>query len=118
MVRTVYTELGEISFELRRKRVKNINLRVRADGSVCVSVPYHVAYAKADEFVKANGRFIFSALEKLERESAEKRADKVCYLGEELEVVTAVSKKIGGELCGNRLVLTVREDGVEGVCEA
>lgn len=114
MVRTVYTELGEISFELKRKRVKNINLRVRADGSVCVSVPYHVAYAKADEFVKANGRFIFSALEKLEKESAEKRADRVCFLGEELEVVTAVGKKIGGELDGNRLVLTVREDGVEG----
>lgn len=118
VVRTVYTELGEISFELQRKRVKNINLRVRADGSVFVSVPYHVAYAKADEFVRDNGRFIFSALEKLEKERAEKGADKVCYLGEELEVAVGVGEKIGGELDGNRLVLTVREDGVEGRAKA
>ena len=113
MVRTVYTELGEISFELQRKRVKNINLRVRADGSVFVSVPYHVAYAKAEEFVKANSRFIFSAWEKIEKERSEKKPDKVYYLGEELEVVIAVGEKSGGGLNGNRLILAVREDSVE-----
>ena len=113
MIRKVYTELGEVSFELQRKRVKNINLRVRADGSVFVSVPYNVAYAKADEFVRANVRFIFSAREKIRKSQAAKSSDKVYYLGEELEVVAEVGEKAGWALSGNRLTLTVREDSVE-----
>lgn len=108
MIRKVNTELGEISFELQRKRVKNINLRVREDGSVHVSVPYNVSYDRAEEFVRSNCRFVFSALERI-RQVAEK-ADKVCYLGEEVEVAAAVGERIGWEMDGNRLILTVRED--------
>lgn len=111
MIRKISTELGEISFELQRKRVKNINLRVRADGTVCVSVPYQVSYDRAEEFVRSNCRFIFSARDRIRQEA--ERADKVCYLGEELEVVAVVGEKRGWELSGNRLILTVREDGVE-----
>ena len=113
MIRTVYTSFGAISFELERKRVKNINLRVRADGSVHVSVPYRVSYAKADEFVRDNGRFIFSAQEKLRKQRAENGRSKVYYLGEELEIAVDVGEKIGWELEGNRLTLTVREDSEE-----
>ena len=113
MIRTVYTELGTVSFELQRKRVKNINLRVRADGTVCVSVPYRVSFARADEFVRSNGRFIFSALEKIRKAQAAERDDKVCYLGDEVEVTAAVGETAGGTLMGKRLVLTVRDDSRE-----
>ena len=110
MMRMVYTELGNISFELQRKRVKNLNLRVRSDGSVFVSVPYNVSYDKADEFVKSNCRFIFSAIEKIKREQAAEKPDKVYYLGEEVEIAAETGENIGGVLKGNRLALTVRED--------
>ena len=110
MIRKVDTEIGEISFELQRKRVKNINLRVRTDGTVCVSVPYQVSYDRAEEFVRSNCRFIFSALERIRKEQEAERADKVFYLGEEVEVVTAVGEKIGWKLNGSRLTLTMRED--------
>lgn len=113
MIRTVYTELGAVSFELQRKRVKNINLRVREDGSVHVSVPYHVSYAKAEEFVRSNCRFIFSALEKLEKERAERDPGKVLYLGDEVEVDVVIGGNIGGRVQGERLVLTVRENSEE-----
>lgn len=113
MIRTVFTEFGAVSFELQRKRVRNINLRVRGDGSVHVSVPYHVSYAKADEFVRSNGRFIFSALEKIERERAGKREDRALFLGEEVEAAAVVGAKTGGRLSEGRLVLTVREDSEE-----
>ena len=113
MIRKVNTELGEISFELQRKRVKNINLRVRADGSVHVSVPYQVSYDRAEEFVRSNCRFIFSALERIRKAQAAERADKVRYLGEEVEVIAAVGEKIGWEMNGKRLALTVREDSEE-----
>ena len=111
MIRTVCTELGEVSFELQRKRVKNINLRVRSDGTVYVSVPYRVSYAQAEDFVKRNGRFIFSALEKMRKAQAAEST--VCYLGHEVEVSAVVGEKIGGALQGNKLVLTVREDSHE-----
>ena len=113
MIRTVCTELGAVSFELERKRVKNINLRVRGDGSIHVSVPYHVSYAKAEEFVRSNCDFIFSALERIERERAEKSSGKVYYLGEELEVAAVIGGKVCGERSGGRLVLTVREGSEE-----
>ena len=113
MLRTVDTELGEISFELERKRVKRINLRIRADGSVYVSVPYNVSYGKAEEFVKSNCRFIFSALEKVRKAQAAESSGKVYYLGEELEVIVFVGKKAGWERKENRLTLTVREDSEE-----
>lgn len=110
MIRTVCTELGEVSFELQRKRVKNINLRVRRDGTVYVSVPYRVSFAQADDFVKRNGRFIFSSLDKMRKMQASERQDKVCYLGEEVEVSVVIGDKTGGTLQDNRLVLSVRED--------
>ena len=113
MIRTVNTELGAISFELQRKRVKNINLRVKTDGTVHVSVPYHVSYARADEFVKSNCRFVFSAQEKIRRSQAAKASDKVYYLGEEVEVVVIIGAKPGWMLEGKRLVLTLREDNGE-----
>ena len=34
-----YRAAGGVRYEFKRKRVKNINLRVRADGSVAVSAP-------------------------------------------------------------------------------
>ena len=110
MIRNVYTELGVVSFELQRKRVKNLNLRVRSDGSVFVSVPYNVSFNKADEFVKSNCRFIFSAMEKIKKEQTAEKSHKVYYLGEEVETAAEVGENIGGVLKGNRLVLTVRED--------
>lgn len=113
MIRTVYSELGAISFELERKRVRNINLRVRADGTVHVSVPYRVSYAEAEEFVRSNCRFVFSAVERVRKEQEENGGEKVFFLGEEVEVEVTVGDKVGGALKGKRLVLTVREDSKE-----
>lgn len=43
-MRTVVTAGGErIDFEFERKRVANINMRVRGDGSVHVSAPFRVS---------------------------------------------------------------------------
>ena len=114
MIRTVSTRLGAVSYELERKRVKNINLRVRRDGSVYVSLPYNTAYSKADEFVGANVKFIFAAQEKVRRvQESSKQTDKVHYLGDEVEVAAKIGEKTGWELRENRLILTVREDSPE-----
>ena len=58
MIRRIMTNSGVISYEIKRKKVKRLNLRVREDGSVYVSVPYYVAFEQADRFVEKNLPFI------------------------------------------------------------
>lgn len=41
-----------------RKRVKNLNLRVRADGTVTLSIPQHLPLARAQEFLERKGSWI------------------------------------------------------------
>ncbi|MCM1298618.1 MAG: M48 family metallopeptidase [[Eubacterium] siraeum] len=104
MVRTVKTEKGEISYELNRKSVKNMNLRVKKDGTVSLSIPYFVAYKQADDFVAKNADFIFSALEKVSAKT-EKDPYTTFYLGERLKIAALTSSKKGGELIGGCLLL-------------
>ena len=57
---------GGIEYELTRKAVKNLNLRLRPDGSVAVSIPKRVTLAEADRFVEQNASRIRQALERLD----------------------------------------------------
>lgn len=45
----------EIPVSVVRKRVKNLNLRVRADGTVTLSIPQHLPLARAQEFLERKG---------------------------------------------------------------
>lgn len=48
----------EIPVSVVRKRVKNLNLRVRADGTVVLSIPQHLPLARAQEFLERRGGWI------------------------------------------------------------
>ena len=48
----------EIPVSVVRKRVKNLNLRVRADGTVTLSIPQHLPLARAQEFLERRGTWI------------------------------------------------------------
>ena len=48
----------EIPVNVVRKRVKNLNLRVRADGTVTLSIPQHLQLARAREFLDRKGDWI------------------------------------------------------------
>ncbi|MFQ8833126.1 MAG: M48 family metallopeptidase [Ruthenibacterium lactatiformans] len=56
-----YRAAGGVRYEFKRKRVKNINLRVRADGSVAVSAPLGAPLAQVDAFVAGRARWIEAA---------------------------------------------------------
>lgn len=89
---------GEIiEYTLARKNVKNINMRVRADGSVSVSAPNRVSAKQIDDFVRSRYDFIKSSVERLSAEKEKGIAEyddrkiyangeKMCFLGEELTV--------------------------------
>lgn len=48
----------EIPVSVIRKHVKNLNLRVRADGTVTLSIPQHLPLARAQEFLERRGDWI------------------------------------------------------------
>ena len=52
----VETEHGCICYQLERKNVRNINLRIRTDASVYVSAPKDVSESVVTQFVKRHSR--------------------------------------------------------------
>lgn len=84
MIRTIITEKGEITYFLEKKSVKNLNLRIRVDGSIYVSVPKRVSVKKADEFVKTHIDFILKHLKNINGKGT-KDSSQHYFLGEKIE---------------------------------
>lgn len=61
---------GGVAFTLTRRRVKNLNLRVRPDGSVAVSAPMRTPLREVDAFVAAHAGWVADA----QRRMAARRA--------------------------------------------
>lgn len=57
--------------EFERKRVKNINVRVRRDGSLYASMPYWVSYAEAERFIQSKTSFFIKAIDDVSQRSGE-----------------------------------------------
>lgn len=115
MKKTIDLNGREIEYELTRKRVKNINLRVRADG-VHVSASRLVPMAVIEGFMRRNADYILKALDRVE--SREQTAPKalaftagscVPYMGEELTLTVIAGTKNRAELSGTGIRLTVKE---------
>lgn len=64
--RKVMSDGKEIAYHLEQKPVKNLNLRIRKDGSVYVSANDNVPVDKVDEFVVSKGAYILSALQRFQ----------------------------------------------------
>ena len=61
LTETVFLDSGSLTYEFVRKNVKNINLRIRRDGSVHVSVPRAVFKSDAEAFIRKKEAFIRAA---------------------------------------------------------
>ena len=116
-----YRAAGGVRYEFKRKRVKNINLRVRADGSVAVSAPLGAPLAQVEAFVAGRARWIEAArVRALARGEEEQRP---CSVSREdaLALFTQVSDAVfplfAQVLNGQRPVLKVRQMKTRwGVC--
>lgn len=62
-LRVTDTPLGQVTYTLTRKRVKNWNLRIREE-QVLLSVPLRVSQRQADEFIRSRAQWIFRVLER------------------------------------------------------
>ena len=85
---------GGVRYELTRKRVRNINLRVRADGTVAVSAPARAPVARVDEFVASRAEWIEDARRKQARRAADEAARPVPDKETALALFAASSARI------------------------
>lgn len=112
-MRCVTADGKTISYEFRRKKVKNINLRVRPDGSVTVSASSRVPLAVVDSFVSSKAELILQAQQRFsqKKETPPPRqyvtGETVRYLGKPLLLEVREGRPSGGEIRDDRLLLTV-----------
>ena len=78
----------EISYELTRKLVKNINFRAREDGIVAVSANSRVSIKQIEDFLIQRADFFFKAFEQLQKRARENNTNSrlVRFLGREYPV--------------------------------
>ena len=78
----------ELQYELTRKRVKNVNMRVKSDGIVYVSANTRVSIKRIEEILIERAEFIFRAAEQLKKreERSEITAEKMRWQGKEYPV--------------------------------
>lgn len=114
--RNIPYEGGQLLYTLTRKRVKNLNLRIRRDGSVAVSAPAQVSAARIDAFVLSKAPMILAAqarIQELASPDSEPRqyhsGERYPYLGGFLTLQIASGPKDSVSLAGDQLLLTMKD---------
>lgn len=82
--REVRLSTGTLPYTLERKRVKNMILRIKLDGSVWVSVPKRVPIYEVERFLRQEEDYIQRKLEFCEREREKKRPPLQLVDGEQI----------------------------------
>ena len=100
--RAVNVGEASITYSLERKAVKNINLRVRGDGSVYVSAPRFASVSLIDGFVREKAEFIARAQARMaaKRQAQERlqgkqynNGDTLYILGQSVSVELALGSR-------------------------
>ena len=81
-IRTVEVETQEIHYQLERKPVKNLNLRIRSDRSIYVSANSAVPTDEIDLFVISKASYISNAIERFNEMAKYKPQPKQYVSGE------------------------------------
>jgi hypothetical protein len=81
-LRKVKLENMELEYHLERKNVKNLNLRIRKDGTVYVSASNRIAATEIDVFIKSKETYICNAIARFKELEQFKPAPKKYVSGE------------------------------------
>lgn len=111
-IRHVKYKETEIAYEIIRKSVKNLNLRIGSRGEVKVSIPYRVSFGAADEFVIRNAGFVLKAKQKV-LEKIHAPLDRIYFLGNSLELKVIPGEKSRTLLTDTELRLYIKESELQ-----
>lgn len=109
--------LGGLEFQIQRKKMKNMRIRVTGDKCVCVSAPLRLPENRINAFVAQHEGFIRQRLHAVEQQrsrcypKAYESGDSFCMLGQRFSLRVMRDKKAFAGLVGNELVLCVPNGG-------
>ena len=95
---------SDLDIEVTRKAMKNIRLRVRHDGSVCVSAPFGVSSARIQEFVSSKSAWIENHINSLLRQQ-EADDDHVLFMGTNYALEVVKDRRTGVALNGENMTI-------------
>ena len=111
-VRTVFAQGREFIYTLERKMVKNMNLRIRRDGSIYVSANEFISDKEVDRFVGDKAAFIANAQDKFKKAAQREQrpeqyisGEKITLLGQEYILQVMWYLGITGRKIGHIAVL-------------
>lgn len=114
MVRTIILNGRTVEYEFVRKKVKNINLRVRTDGTVFVSAARSVPIAAVESFLRAQTDRILRALDRFASappahtfQAAD--GEEFLLFGETAVIQVTAGKENRAQLTGSVLTLSLRD---------
>ena len=102
MLKEIIVKEGTIQFELYYKKIKNLNLRVRRDGSVMVSAPIGLSQKHIDHFVASRAELILATRNQMiveqlkehqERLPELNHLDQIQLLGSQKTIILCKGKK-------------------------
>ncbi len=67
MTRTIKVKDKVIEYDFHQKNVKNINIRIKSNGSIYVSANKYVPIENIENFILSKGDFIINAIDKFEK---------------------------------------------------
>lgn len=105
-LRKVTYQNKTIEYQLTRKRVKNINVRIKPDGNIYVSSNSRVPVDYIDDFIRCKWDYIIKALDKYEEMRKNKTSQPVVV--QEMDKDTMV--KIFSQICQEIYPLFVEYD--------
>ena len=115
MIRDILLRDRFVKYDLQRKKVKNVNIRIKRDMSVYVSAPDRVPIKDIERILSDKSDFILSALEKYERLSEstpkrEKNGNCAVVFGKELPIHSFSGKKNQAAIDEDRITLTLKDN--------
>ncbi len=81
-IRKIVLGSREVTIEFERKRVRNINVRVRRDGTLYCSLPYYVAEREALAFIISKQDYLLKSLDSMVSEEKSKSLSRSYVDGE------------------------------------
>ncbi len=115
-VRTVFVDGREFIYTLERKKVKNMNLRIRRDGGIYVSANDFISDKEVDRFVCDKAALIANAQDKFKKAAQREQqpeqymsGEKIMILGQEYILQVCRAEKESVSIDGGYIHLAVKD---------
>lgn len=113
MIKEILLERRLVRYELQRKNVKNINIRIKRDLTIHVSASPRLPITAIEDVLQEKSRFILSALEKYEAFAAKDNTsavddDHAVVFGQTLPIFTTIGGKNQAIIKSDRIELFLK----------